>query len=106
MLESAMETQSLEQKKKQVFSAKRSLMTNLVLAITIVVLYCIILTVTVAKKGYFTILLTSFFQGVVPIFTTITNFGNLKEVASQCWKISLNKIMKLKFLRHDQREQL
>jgi hypothetical protein len=65
----------------QISSARRSLQTNLVLMMLFVLFYFFILFIP--NRQFFSVLIYSLLKGLLPIFTTIANFGTIGSIIRQ-----------------------
>ena len=71
----------LAQKKAEINAAIRSLKTNLTLCFILIMTF---LLMPVLNPTFGTIMI-SFMKGFVPILTTISNFGKIKNLISSYW---------------------
>jgi len=74
----------LEEKKIKALmsAATRSLKTNFALGIA----FSAIEGTDVIFPTHFTYFLVSFLKGIMPIITTVVNFGTIQEMTLQCWE--------------------
>ena len=70
----------------QIQSAKRSLITNLVIFCSFLICSFLIVFLQKIERIYFIIFLGTFLKALLPIFTAIANFGTVQSVFSQYWE--------------------
>ena len=74
---------------KEFEAARRSLKTNLVLILAFVLANLFLLLPSKTWQAYWTVLIFSVQKGAMPILTTATNFGLVKNMFSFYWKLLL-----------------
>jgi hypothetical protein len=67
-------------------SALRSLKTNLIMILLLSMSMMILLIPSTTWQAYFCVVITSIQKGLLPIVTTMANFGTVRTVAAQFWK--------------------
>ena len=67
----------------QILSAKRSLITNLILSAFLFIAHAVIVMLPPSERLFFSILIFKSVKGVLPILTAIANFGTIRFVFGQ-----------------------
>jgi hypothetical protein len=80
-----------EKTEAQILAAERSLKTNLILGLLFFGMFGIVITTSNHLRPYLAVSIFSLMKVVMPIFTTIANFGTIQFVASQYWQFYCNK---------------
>ena len=75
-----------ERRQAEIRAAKRSIETNLFLGLAFLIVYGIFILMSNKLRQSYSIIAFSTLKGLLPIFTTITNFGTVHSVLLQYWK--------------------
>ncbi len=73
----------------EIAAAVRSLKTNLIFSITVVIVFFFM----AFYLGTLTVLIFSTMKGLVPILTTIANFGKIQNVLALYWQNMLYRLI-------------
>ena len=80
-------TVDLAKREAQIQSAKRSLLTNITLMMFFTASHSSIFLLPEPERIVFTVAVFSLLKGVMPIGTTIANFGTIQVLVSKYWSI-------------------
>ena len=72
-----------EKRMAQIDSAKRSLVTNLVCMFVFIAGSSLLALLPVPFNNYFAVIFFTFVKGLMPILTTVANFGTVRSVYLQ-----------------------
>ncbi len=75
-----------ERRQAEIRAAKRSIETNLVVGLVFFLVYGIFILMSSEIRQSFGIIAFSMLKGLLPIFTTVANFGTVHSVMLQYWK--------------------
>ena len=74
-----------EKRLAQIMAAERCIKTNIILGALLVLIFFISLVLSKEARVYFSIIIFSIFKAVLPLLTTIVNFGTIQYVTKQYW---------------------
>ena len=72
-----------EKRLAQIFAAERCIKTNIILGILLVLIFVISLSASKEARIYFNVIIFAIIKAVLPLLTTIVNFGTIQYVAQQ-----------------------
>ena len=74
-----------EKRLAQIMAAERCIKTNIILGMLLVLIFFISLVASKEARVYFSIIIFSIIKAVLPLLTTIVNFGTIQYVTKQYW---------------------
>ena len=69
----------------QILAAERCIITNILLGVFLFIMFVILVTVSKQTRIFLYVIIFSTFKAVLPLLTTVANFGTVQFVARQYW---------------------